>query len=184
MIRRPPRSTRIVTLVPYTTLFRSPPSAGGAGPTRRQTSGQGPGWAAAAARPSPWGGSGKTSNKGCHPRPDSRRQDTRSLQSCDAKTAPRTWLSFFQRRLQLQPVVLGRGDGLLRLAEFDLKLLQLGGRAVVDRGVGEPRLEGGLLPVQPLDLGLGLLGRLAQVGDGGAGLGKSEEHTSELQSLM
>src|SRR3546814_12725945 len=99
--------------------------------------------------------SGKTSNKGWHPRPDSRRQDTRSLQSCDAKTAPRTWLSFFQRRLQLQPVVLGRGDGLLRLAEFDLKLLQLGGRAVVDRGVGEPRLEGGLLPVPPLDLGLG-----------------------------
>src|SRR3546814_10671629 len=71
-------------------------------------------------------------------------------------------------------VVLGRGDGLLRLAEFDLKLLQLGGRAVVDSGVGEPRLEGGLLPVQPLDLGLGLLGRLAQVGDGGAGLGGGE----------
>src|SRR3546814_18640827 len=61
-----------------------------------------------------------------------------------------------------------------RLAVFGLSPLPLGGGAVVDRGVGEPRLEGGLLPVQPLDLGLGLLGRLAQVGDGGAGLGGGE----------
>src|SRR3546814_7595012 len=29
MIRRPPRSTRTDTLFPYTTLFRSPPAAGG-----------------------------------------------------------------------------------------------------------------------------------------------------------
>src|SRR3546814_2161069 len=31
MIRRPPRSTRTDTLFPYTTLFRSPPSAGANG---------------------------------------------------------------------------------------------------------------------------------------------------------
>src|SRR3546814_3879819 len=31
MIRRPPRSTRTDTLFPYTTLFRSAPSAGSAG---------------------------------------------------------------------------------------------------------------------------------------------------------
>src|SRR3546814_8718374 len=34
MIRRPPRSTRTDTLFPYTTLFRSPHAAAGAGPDR------------------------------------------------------------------------------------------------------------------------------------------------------
>src|SRR3546814_5755061 len=34
MTRRPPRSTRIYTLIPYTTLFRSPTTAAGAGGQR------------------------------------------------------------------------------------------------------------------------------------------------------
>src|SRR3546814_15808759 len=41
MIRRPPRSTRTDTLVPYTTLFRSTPSREGRGPLpkdRKRTS--------------------------------------------------------------------------------------------------------------------------------------------------
>src|SRR6056297_4286421 len=38
MIRRPPRSTRTDTLFPYTTLFRSPPAAGGRGSTWRTPS--------------------------------------------------------------------------------------------------------------------------------------------------
>src|SRR3546814_8123031 len=35
MIRRPPRSTRTDTLLPYTTLFRSPPWGGTGTPARR-----------------------------------------------------------------------------------------------------------------------------------------------------
>src|SRR3546814_3889874 len=35
MIRRPPRSTRTDTLIPYTTLFRSPPPARGGPPRAR-----------------------------------------------------------------------------------------------------------------------------------------------------
>src|SRR3546814_18029416 len=48
MIRRPPRSTRTDTLVPYTTLFRSPRRAGGSAGRRRysrdpSSAGAGPG---------------------------------------------------------------------------------------------------------------------------------------------
>src|SRR3546814_9065231 len=58
MIRRPPRSTRTDTLVPYTTLFRSAGSAAGedettppdiAGPTARPDAAAAPGAAPAAA---------------------------------------------------------------------------------------------------------------------------------------
>src|SRR3546814_5455338 len=39
MIRRPPRSTRTDTLFPYTTLFRSRPSNGGSGRSKKKEPG-------------------------------------------------------------------------------------------------------------------------------------------------
>src|SRR3546814_14235946 len=50
MIRRPPRSTRTDTLLPYTTLFRSRPAASAIAARERRRRGDRPGLRAAAAR--------------------------------------------------------------------------------------------------------------------------------------
>src|SRR4030095_7283868 len=77
----------------------------------------------------------------------------------------------FQRRLRLQPGVLGGLDFSLEIAVAELQLQQLGRRAVVDFGIGEAGFKRRLLLLQLLQSLLRLERGLAEMGVGGALLG-------------
>ena len=67
----------------------------------------------------------------------------------------------------MEPCLLGGGQVLLDLVEFDLERLELCGRAAVNLRVGELCFQRRLLAAELGDPGLGFPGRFAQMGSDG-----------------
>src|SRR5690606_15434976 len=76
-----------------------------------------------------------------------------------------------QLALGLQPALLLLGDACAHLRVLLLQGRQLLDAAVIERRIGQGRVQPRLLPLQAGEFALGLLGRPAQVGEGGARVG-------------